>query len=220
MPQPPSSQQPSKNHHSSARPSPTRPAVPTWSCSVVPKVSWSDTGMHTQPRGSALLPRYLLLYHAQELPWEHCRVAPPVQTPVIPPENTLPWDRPCCGSGDPEENEGKIGPHSPLGCSYTGNRHAYSPGPAPLLPLLPTTITILSQLPAHTHSGQRPPHQPPEFRQQPWCRGELCPLHPPLPLATVGIQPGRSQRGKTSSPTTPTPLPNLQGGNTDTLGWA
>lgn len=166
MPQPPSSQQPSKNHHSSAGPSPPCLTVPAWPCSVVPVAvpkSPGPTLAHIpDPVIRLCCPgtACLLLHRAQNLPWECCRLAPPVQTPVIPHKNTLPWDRPPWGSSDPKENEGKSGPHSLLGCSYTSNCHAHSPGPEPLLLVLPMTVPVLSQLPAHTHSGQGPPPVP------------------------------------------------------------
>ena len=195
VPQLPSSQQPSKNHHSSDRPRPPRLTILAWSCSVVPKAVPKSPGptlaripdptIQLCCRGTTCL----LLHRAQELPRERCRVAPPIQTPIFHLENTLPWDRPPWGSSGPEENEGKSGPHSPPRCSYAGNCHAHSPGLVPLLPVLPTTVPVFSQHPAHTHSGQGPP-SPLEFHQQPWCRGELCPLHPPPSPATAGPSQG------------------------------
>lgn len=129
--------------------------------------------------GTACLP----LHCAQALPWEHCRVS----FPVIPPGNTLPWDRPPWSSGDPKENNGRSCPRSPPGCSYTSNCHVHSAGPVPLPPVLPATRPCLVAA-ACTHTFRpRNPHQSPKFRQRPTAppatagprqedRGEIKPL--------------------------------------------
>lgn len=75
-------------------------------------------------------------------------------------KNTLPWDRPPWGSGDHKANDGKSGPQSSPPCSYTNDHNAPSQGPVLLLPVLASTIPVLLQLPACTHSGQRPPSVP------------------------------------------------------------
>lgn len=165
MPQPPSSQQPSKR--TTAKPSSANHPCLTLLCCPrgCAKVSRSNIFTHTQCHYSALLPRY----HMTAAPL--CPEAAPgalqggthcPEPHHLPP--TPPWDRPPWGSSDPEENKGKSGPHTLLGRSCAGNSHTCSPGVVPLLPVLPTTVLILLQLPAHTHSG-KDPHQPPEFCQ-------------------------------------------------------
>lgn len=141
----------------------------------------------------------LSLHCAQELPQERSRVAPSVRSPMMPPENTLPW-----GSGDPKENEGKSGPRAPPGCSYAGNCHTHSPGPVPPLPVLPATILILSWLPVHTHSGQGPLPAPQVLPAALMQRRALSSATTALPLHR-SAQPGRSQREKPWAP----PLPRI-----------
>lgn len=131
-------------------------------------------------------------------------------------KNTLPWDRPPWGSGDHKANVGKSGPQSSPPCSYTNDHNAPSQGPVLLLPVLASTIPVLLQLPACTHSGQRPPSVP-QVPPVALVQRRALPSMPTTPPATAGLTQGDlgdknlpvPLLSHPAKPTVGTPLSNL-----------
>ena len=202
--------------------SPNRPCLALLCCPHgCAKVSWSDTRTHTRPRDLALLPGYRVL----------CRSTVPRSCPgsatgwyLTSRPSSSPPQTHCLGTGH-------------LGPALTLKKTRGKPVPTPRrdAPTLATATRTAQdqcrcswccQRPSlschgcpHAHILARDPCQPPEFCQQPWCRGELCAPHPLHPPATAGPSQGDLRDKKISGPAAPTPLPKPQGGHSP-LGQA